>query len=105
MTEEQWREFTEARIREHLDLVPEHMHDAVLLYVLDRVEPGGFLTAVLENNLKEAAVRADSRNARALADWGKFCVYALPTICWGDPIRVRAWLSREDLVDHSKGEE
>jgi len=39
-------------------MVPEHTIGSIDRYIDQRIEPGGFLRAVLENNLKEAmAVR------------------------------------------------
>jgi hypothetical protein len=53
----------------------------------------GFLRAVLENNLKEAAVRADDEAQACLVDIVLFIYNELPSICWGLPENVSAWIT------------
>lgn len=76
--------------------LPPDIKEAIDRYVTHRVLPGGFLTAVLENNLKEAVGRADDDNLLALpAIVG--CVYNdIPAICQGSPEKVRTWLTRQE---------
>ena len=64
-------------------------------YVEHRIAPGGFLLAVLSNNLREACGRADSENRYALFDIVGYIYNELPATCWGSPERVREWLQRE----------
>ena len=54
--------------------------------------PGDFLRAVLANNLREAACKADSENAKDLAEITAWCVWNLPGECWGSPAKVGNWL-------------
>ena len=42
--------------------IPPHMHEGVRAYVLQGVEPGGFLYAVFSNNLVDSFARADNTN-------------------------------------------
>jgi hypothetical protein len=53
---------------------------------------GGFLQAVLENDLKEACGRADEDNQRALFDIVGYIYNELPSTCWGSPQKVEDWL-------------
>lgn len=85
----------EERLNQYSYLIPEHMHGAVQRYILQRIPPGSFLQAVLENNLKEAAARADHLNKEALARWVEFCVCALPSGSWGSKEKVAQWLNPE----------
>ena len=79
--------------------IPDHMHAAIRTYVVDRRPVGGFLTAVLENDLKEAAKRADSRNLLALGCWVDLLYNYCPGLCWGSPAKVHAWLEgRPDAI-------
>lgn len=73
--------------------IPEYMHESVLLYLLHRLQPGHFLTAVLENNLEEACGRADDTNRHALYAYVYFLYNFAPTTAWGSPEKVSAWLS------------
>ena len=78
-------------------MIPAHMHEHIRAYVEDRRPIGHFLTALLSNNLIEAALRADDENRVALADWAGFLYEYAPGNCWGSPEIVTAWLAeRED---------
>jgi hypothetical protein len=53
--------------------------------------PGQFCIAVLENKLQEAYARADDA---CLANMHAIVLYVyneLPSGCWGDPEKVKAW--------------
>jgi len=54
--------------------------------------PGGFLTAVLCNDLKEACVCADEDSARALRDVVVWLHNYAPPICYGSSDRVEGWI-------------
>jgi len=90
------RSYLENRINENISMLPRHMHDAIRMYVLDRVEPGSFLASVLCNDLKNAVASADAMNKAKLVEWVQYCTWYLPSICWGSPERVSAWLNRAD---------
>ena len=61
-------------------------------YVEHRVPTGGFLTAVLENNLLEAVGRAGHDNIRDLVEIVSHVYNNMPSSCWGSPAKVKAWL-------------
>lgn len=56
------------------------------------IPTGDFLRAVLENNLFEAAGRADPENFAALGDICGYVYNEMPAGCWGNPQTVREWL-------------
>jgi len=62
-------------------------------YANERVPPGGFLQAVLENNLMEAMGRADEFNRVALFNICKYVYNNLPVDCHGSPEKVKRWLN------------
>jgi hypothetical protein len=74
--------------------IPEHMMEAIRRYIDHGIEPGGFLTAVICNDLKEAVGRADAQNVRLLVDYVRFFYNDAPSPCWGSPETMRAWLRR-----------
>ena len=65
-------------------------------YVNDKIPTGGFLEAVLSNDLKEACMRADDVNQKIIFNIVKYIYNELPAICWGSPQRVNRWLSNSD---------
>lgn len=75
--------------------IPEHTKAALDRYVNDRLPPGGFLTAVLTNDLTGAVVRADDINRRHLPEIVGYLFNECPSACWGDQQRVEAWLTNE----------
>ena len=48
--------------------IPEHLQAGILRYVEHGVQPGGFLTAVLNNDLLGAFRRADPESRKAIPD-------------------------------------
>lgn len=73
-----------------------HMRDGVINYIEHHIPPGGFLTAVLENDLFQAFARADLENRESMfyiCAW--FNSYA-PAGCYGSPEAVKNWLSQRE---------
>jgi hypothetical protein len=72
--------------------VPFHLHDGLVMYLVHRIRPGSFLTAVLENNLMVALGRADATAARMLPELVGFLREWAPHTCWGSEEQVATWL-------------
>ncbi len=77
------------------ELLPEHIRGAMQRYIENRIEPGGFLTAVLSNDLMGAMARADNINRIELYSICNFIYNEAPSTCHGSPEKVRAWLKGE----------
>jgi hypothetical protein len=73
--------------------IPPHMQEAIQRYVIDRLAPGDFLRAVVENNLRRAVHSADEVNLSLLPLYVKFFYNRAPAGCHGSPQAVAAWLS------------
>ena len=73
--------------------IPPNMLVSLNMYVTDRQPPGGFLMAVLCNNLKEAIWRADPTNLKVLPAYVAYCFNELPSGCWGSSEKVGNWLA------------
>ncbi len=73
--------------------IPETTFEVLKDYVLNHRAPGGFLTAVLCNDLRNAVSRADNANYRALGDIVRYIYCHCPSKCWGSEEKVDAWLS------------
>lgn len=61
-------------------------------YARERIPPGGFLRAVLKNDLRMAVAKADNRNRKALWDIVRYCMNEIPSKCWGSPEVVKEWM-------------
>jgi len=61
---------------------------------------GGFLYAVLSNNLCESFDRADTENRAALHEIIRYIYHNIPADSWGSTEKVEAWLKakREEFV-------
>ena len=70
--------------------------EAIFGYLVYGWEPGGFLTAVMANDLLRAATVADVENVKRLAHVARFVVYALPHGCYGNYDQVKTWLRLTD---------
>jgi hypothetical protein len=77
-------------------LIPPRTVERLNAYVFDHVDPGGFLEAVLTNNLKEAFQTADDGNLSALPAIVSFMYNHMPARSHGSKERVAAWLAQED---------
>jgi len=72
--------------------VPSYMWEGIRNYVNQRIAPGSFLRAVLENNFKDVVGYADENNLRCLPQWAKLLRWQIPSACQGSPEKVKAWL-------------
>lgn len=62
-------------------------------YVNLGVPPGSFITALLENNLRDACTCADDLNLSNLPAYVAMLHGKAPAVCWGSPEKVAAWLA------------
>ena len=69
---------------------------AIDAYVKDHDPVGGFLTAVLENDLLGATDRVDRDNLRDLKDIVVYVCQNVPNGAWGSKEKVSAWLAGPD---------
>ena len=76
--------------------IPEHTYKALKRYVEDRIPTGGFLYAVLTNDLVGATGRADSENAKKLNGIVGFVYNEIPSGAWGSKEKVEKWLDRKE---------
>ena len=78
-------------------LIPDHMIGGLRRYIENGVEPGGFLKALLGNDLKETFHRADDGNRRRVFEYLSFLYNYAPSDCWGSRDRVNAWMAHRGL--------
>ena len=73
--------------------IPKNLRGGIRRYVDFGIPPGGFLTAVISNDLRECFHTGTEKSLAALENivaW--FYLYA-PAGCWGSPEAMRRWLS------------
>ena len=76
---------------EHYPVNSDIIH-SLELYLNHKRPVGGFLNAVLENNLTEAFARADSSNSANMKNIVGYVYNNLPYHAWGTKERVAAWM-------------
>lgn len=73
-----------------------HLRFGLHLYLTDRVETGGFLRCVLENDLARAITHAHpSLTMSQLKTLVLVVSSSFPDIAWGSPEKVSEWLKEE----------
>lgn len=75
--------------------IPENLHAGLRRYAIERIQPGHFLTYVLQNDLANACGRADPEAASALPVIVAFIYNHLPGKAWGSARKVSAWIEKK----------
>lgn len=70
------------------------MMEPIRAYIEDHHPTGGFLAAVISNDLNGAVSRADPSNLINLPAFTAYFYNEAPPECWGSPERMKAWLER-----------
>jgi len=73
------------------------MIGGVLRYMNYGLEPGGFLSAVIRNNLADSFAAADESNTRQLREWVQWFYMYAPAISWGSEKRMNDWIEHRGL--------
>lgn len=76
--------------------IPQSTLDGINAYVREGIPTGGFLYAVLTNDLSGAFGRADQENTAAMREIVAYVYNKIPSACWGSPEKVSAWLDRHE---------
>jgi hypothetical protein len=79
--------------------VPDHLRDGLLRYFSHGILPGGFLQAVLCNNLLEAIARGAYGNVVALPALVAFLRQEAPGVAWGSVGRVLGWTTTPERLE------
>lgn len=72
------------------------------LYIEDGIHPGGFLEAVLCNNLINAVHHGSRENLEKLPDIVKWLYLCAPSICWRDEKKFSEWIRKLALKRRNK---
>ena len=76
--------------------IPLFVYLSLRRYADERTPVGGFLAAVLSNNLERSIAKADAANLALLPNIVRYMYNHMPGNCWGSSARVDAWLNNED---------
>lgn len=87
------REQIQEMIQQGQHLIPPYMFGGIKRYMLDRIPPGHFLTALLSNDLMEAFARADDENSTNMRRYVQFLYNYAPCGSYGSPAAFNAWLN------------
>jgi hypothetical protein len=84
----------------HAAAVPEHLRGGLIRYFVDGLLPGGFLQAVLCNDLTQAFTRAADVETTFYLPTLVECLLAhAPSAAWGSRDAVRAWTITPDRLE------
>lgn len=80
-------------LRGHLkqSRIPDYMHEGLVRFLTEGLPTGGFLIAVLSNDLIGACHKADDVNKYLLYDYIFFLFNHAPGNTWGSSEKVQAW--------------
>jgi len=85
----------EVNYEKYENRIPHITLETLRNYIEYGVPTGGFIQAVLTNNLFGAYGRADEGNRAALGDIVMFVNNEAPGNCWGSSDHVKEWLEKE----------
>lgn len=74
--------------------VPSHIRGGLIRFVDHGILPGGFLQAVLSNDLREACARADDENRPRLFEIVRWLHWEAPATSWGSREAMHAWAAK-----------
>jgi len=77
----------------YAESLPSRYHDGMERYLNEGIDPGGFLTACLENNLSESYARADVESKEYIPTIVFWLYNSCPSPAWGSPEKVKNWAS------------
>lgn len=85
--------------------IPDRMAEGLKAYIEIGRPTGGFLRAVLTNDLAEACVRADDENLANIPAYIAYLWNEAPAVCWGSKEKVDAWLKKFQMEREALKEE
>jgi len=79
--------------------IPERMKGGIRRYVYEGIPPGGFLQAVMEGNLIDAWLFADTDNRLLLHHYASLAYNFIPSSAIGSKENVKKW-KKEVIIPH-----
>ena len=75
--------------------IPERMQGCIIRYYENKIPPGHFLTAVINNDLRDAVERADNQNINLLKAYVMWFYNWAPSESWGYEGAANRWLESQ----------
>ena len=84
--------------------IPGYMHQSIVNFYENGYQPGSFLTAVIDNDLKEAVGRADDTNIHCIKNYVMWFYNHAPDGTWGFSGATEKWCKhiREEEFENLK---
>lgn len=73
-------------------MIPERTMTSIRKFADEHRSPGGWLIAVLSNDLVSSFAYADKENKPHLQEIIDYIYWEIPGSCWGSPDKVSEWL-------------
>jgi len=77
--------------------IPERMMRGIDNYLRHRLQPGGFLSAVICNDLTSAVFYADDENLKNLPAFVSYFYNEVDSRAWGSREKMIKWMNREEV--------
>jgi hypothetical protein len=79
--------------------IPSHLRPGLEHWIREARPVGGFLSALLANDLSRAIALADHQSLYALPVLVSWLTNRAPSPCWGSPEKVAAWHGLPQWID------
>lgn len=73
-------------------IITDGMMGSIQDYIENRVRPGGFLSAIICNDLKKAVMFANDINIKNIPAFVEYFYNNAPTNYWGSDLKMNHWL-------------
>lgn len=83
--------------------IPHHLQDGLRRYALDGDPVGSFLTACIDNDLREAVSRGDDASLAGLKPIVQFLYNYAPAPCHGSRAKREAWQACRGVRGYREG--
>ena len=83
---------------QHYAILPEHGRTGMRRYFEQHINPGGFLRALLNNDLLGSFKRADDINLPRIHDYVTFLYAHAPCDSWGSVESVKKWVASSETI-------
>lgn len=81
--------------------IPDRMMPSIKRYIEEKIQPGRFLTAVIQNDLSEACAMADDENVRNLPAYAAYFYNCAPSLCHGSKEKMKKWLAAKEQHENA----